>query len=724
MVTSDLKHKCSDCQKAFNRPSKLKRHVNSVHNKSKLSKETKTDFKSPKGANTFIKPMQKMEIEQAIKETEVTAFEKDKNVFEYENLSINQENIEAKMDINREDKHIIQFGILHDSSYLESNVNNMESNPTLIEESVIVKDGLLSNERVTKNTDTSDPTFDSSTFSLSLKTTKDVSQNIQMQPKIRGQTGGKFVCKFCDKAVWGRSFFILHMKLLHRKVYDEETDRTFDVRHDSYECGNCEKTFSKLCQVKTHYSFVHDQNGQKCHVCQQEFRELRTMRRHIEEVHSGMKPFKCDVCNKCFSRPEPLKTHKCENINHSPSLENILQPSDSDPPKNSKGKVSQKFKEADEYANASLSSMKKVTYKGKFKCKFCGISIKSKCLFISHMKEMHDEVYDEETNRSFVFRNDNYECDSCDKTFPKFCFLKRHFDFVHRKIGHKCKGCMRFFSNLVRFQNHKCVKKTKDFQCEHCKRFYQNEKSLHQHIQIVHKSDEPRIKCEFESCHKTFARNNLYKRHYEHYHEMAKKIQCPECPTYHYNEPDAEMHKIQVHCTHKCISCKVELQGMSQLKEHVENFHREKAYLCYRCDKPIYEVGSLNRHLPKCKKDRVQEIKCELCGINFTRPWSLRQHFATVHERKTTTKCHQCDKTFARADGLKNHLKNNSCTTTKPTCQYCQKTFRKELTLQSHIDTVHKKLKIFKCNLCDMSFSRKTSIPKHMMSVHKISNNK
>ena len=191
MVKSDLKHKCSDCQKAFNRPSKLKRHVNSIHNKSKLSKETKTDFKSPKGANTFIKPMQKMEIEQAIKETEVTAFEKDKNVFEYENLSINQENIEAKMDINREDKHIIQFGILHDSSYLESNVNNMESNPTLIEESVIVKDGLLSNERVTKNTDTSDPTFDSSTFSLSLKTTKDVSQNIQMQPKIRGQTGGK-----------------------------------------------------------------------------------------------------------------------------------------------------------------------------------------------------------------------------------------------------------------------------------------------------------------------------------------------------------------------------------------------------------------------------------------------------------------------------------------------------------------------------------------------------
>ena len=68
------------------------------------------------------------------------------------------------------------------------------------------------------------------------------------------------------------------------------------------------------------------------------------------------------------------------------------------------------------------------------------------------------------------------------------------------------------------------------------------------------------------------------------------------------------MHKNQVHCTHKCNSCKVELQGISQLKEHVENFHVQKAYLCYRCDKPIYEVGSLNRHLPKCKKDRVQEF--------------------------------------------------------------------------------------------------------------------
>ena len=58
----------------------------------------------------------------------------------------------------------------------------------------------------------------------------------------------------------------------------------------------------------------------------------------------------------------------------------------------------------------------------------------------------------------------------------------------------------------------------------------------------------------------------------------------------------------------------MDLLGISQLKEHVENFRVKKAYLCYRCNKPIHEVESLNRHLPKCKKDRVQEFNCKLCG--------------------------------------------------------------------------------------------------------------
>ncbi|CCF55518.1 hypothetical protein KAFR_0A00800 [Kazachstania africana CBS 2517] len=77
--------------------------------------------------------------------------------------------------------------------------------------------------------------------------------------------------------------------------------------------NNCNLTFNSSEELNAHLESFHLTKGKSkytCfwHGCNKEFSQRQKIVRHLK-VHSGFKPYKCEVCSKCFSSDETLKQH-------------------------------------------------------------------------------------------------------------------------------------------------------------------------------------------------------------------------------------------------------------------------------------------------------------------------------------------------------------------------------------------------------------------------------
>ena len=82
-------------------------------------------------------------------------------------------------------------------------------------------------------------------------------------------------------------------------------------------------------------------------------------------------------------------------------------------------------------------------------------------------------------------------------------------------------------------------------------------------------------------------------------------------------------------------------------------------------------------------------LRCNLCEYTTLKPYNLKSHVGSVHEKEKSFNCDLCDMVFGR-----------------------------KLTLDRHINSVHEKEKAFICDLCGESFGRKDTLKKHRNLVH------
>ena len=78
-----------------------------------------------------------------------------------------------------------------------------------------------------------------------------------------------------------------------------------------YKCDCCDKVFSRKQDQKRHVSAVHDgKKSFQCHICLLKTSFQNNLKKHIREVHKkDEKKFKCEKCPSTFGRKEHLQNH-------------------------------------------------------------------------------------------------------------------------------------------------------------------------------------------------------------------------------------------------------------------------------------------------------------------------------------------------------------------------------------------------------------------------------
>ena len=208
-----------------------------------------------------------------------------------------------------------------------------------------------------------------------------------------------FKCSYCDQRFASNQLRNKHQNLVHNKRFPcEHCGKTFSEKsrllihnrvHSGdrpYECDLCGFRCAQKDNLRIHKEFKHPMSGSfekkfNCKICSALFLTQGNLKRHIR-THSDLKPYVCETCGKSFKDPGTLKQHT--------------------------------FKHGGQT----------------FVCKFCSQKFNSPLYLSRHMNRVHP-VDGIQTNI----------CSICGKGFSSNYLLNEHVNSVHDHVKHSCPHC-------------------------------------------------------------------------------------------------------------------------------------------------------------------------------------------------------------------------------------------------------------------------------------------
>lgn len=95
--------------------------------------------------------------------------------------------------------------------------------------------------------------------------------------------------------------------ILHSKSYSNKD------HFKRFICHSCPYSTNNKGHLKRHFLVHSGERPYKCEICNKGFTQSQDLRNHMF-IHTGQKPYTCSVCSMTFRQSSTLKRHKTKHL--------------------------------------------------------------------------------------------------------------------------------------------------------------------------------------------------------------------------------------------------------------------------------------------------------------------------------------------------------------------------------------------------------------------------